>query len=49
MSTEPGAIQSGRPCVEDKSQTEAWIVPTGGEAYSSLCYRSEVTNVKLSK
>lgn len=37
MSTEDGLIPSGRPSPDVMSHTEAWIEPTGGDTYSSLC------------
>lgn len=37
MSAESG-VRSGGGAAEDKSQTEAVIVPHGGDVYSVLCF-----------
>ena len=36
ISTVPGSNPGGRPSGEVRSQTDAWIVPTGGDVYKGL-------------
>jgi hypothetical protein len=51
MSAERG-VRPGGGAAEDKSQTEAAIVPQGGDVYSVLCFdeiRPTTENIKRKK